>query len=972
MGVVRSLALAALGLCLVLPAQAGMRRHEAIGVALFESPQVDPIALSFDGTLVYVAETTANRVSVFSADTHMRVATIQVGSDPAALALRPVGGELWVSNHVSDSVSVIDVQPGSPTQFQVVDTVQDLDAAGRTAFDEPLGIAFSETGQKAFVALSSRNQIAVIDPNARTVTSRINVRAQEPRAIRVRNGLLYVAAFESGNQTQLGLCFEGDCFVDGFDLLPFALNPNLPNFEKDIFAAPAVPDRDLFVYDVATGAEVAAVSGVGTLLYGLAVDGNGRAIVTQTDARNAVNGAHGQSLVALDNRMFTNELATVSCSAGGCGAPSVLDLEGASPTHATAMATPYGVALSTDEQLLAVTLAGSSRLATFDAATLALRDVLDLGTGAEQGQQGPRGVALRTDELGAAIEAWVLNTLEDTISVVDVSNPDAIEEVATLPLLGDPTPAAVRQGRSAFNDAFASTTGTFSCASCHPDANVDQLLWRIGGECFQTGCSGDEPRITMPVRGLANTLPLHWDGTLGDPIGGVDGSVGFEGGTNPPDCDASDADGDDDCFLHLADASLGGVMCDPDPVANPAGCPPGGNLPLDRRQALAAYLESVWYPPARSRPMSDAISTPAAPVPVPNGNGTPSATTANAFTGFQDFFTRQTTQLATQPSTCADSDAGCHTLPLGVVTNSGLGGFEAPTMRGMTDRFVQFSLGITSTLELLENPGVTISAPIQWNATQGFREITTFASAFLIFTAAYNTQPLHTFQMFEEASTGHGGAVARQVMLNARTTGAGLIAATDAQLATLEEADRRGLVNLQGRGTRDGAPFAVSFRSDDTYQNGNGSVSLTRAQLVAEAQAGTLGLALTGWLRSGWGGANGRQPLLAPVGTGSNNVTGDPPLPVIPATAPSDPPAFDLVGRDVRSSAVVFLDGAPAAGATLSCSAGTSGDFCTDGIVSVDLPSKPANGLHLLQVLNPTGPISNELPFCVGAGTGCR
>ena len=40
--------------------------------------------------------------------------------------------------------------------------------------------------------------------------------------------------------------------------------------------------------------------------------------VTQTDARNAANGDHGQGLVDLDNRIFLTRIAGVSCSLGGC------------------------------------------------------------------------------------------------------------------------------------------------------------------------------------------------------------------------------------------------------------------------------------------------------------------------------------------------------------------------------------------------------------------------------------------------------------------------------------------------------------------------------------------------------------------------------------------------------------------------------------------------------------------------------
>jgi hypothetical protein len=511
-------------------------------------------------------------------------------------------------------------------------------------------------------------------------------------------------------------------------------------------------------------------------------------------------------------------------------------------------------------------------------------------------------------------------------------------------------------------------------------------LWRIGGRCFLTGCgTEDEIRSTMPVRGLKNTLPLHWDGTLGDPFGGGNGSVGFNG-TGGTDCTLGDADGDHDCFADLVNGSLSGVMCD-----QSGTCPPGGNkLSLQERDDLATYLAAVSYPPPRSRRPDDTLSTPTTPIIVANGDGTPSAFTASASRGFSRFFVNVGGAVA-DPDTCADSTAGCHTLPLGASTNSStLAGFDVPTMRGMTDRFLQFSLGPTGPVEMQAQASVNttitlqgipftvnaMEAPIQWNAANGYREITTFGTAFLLFQIAYGTRPIDIFQMFEEASTGYSGAIGRQVELNTRTTTSGIaLLETDTLLAALELADTRGLANLRVVGSRNFGsgllPATFSFRSDGTYKNNEETVSLTRAQLVAEAQAGTSILTATAALRSGLQvpGIGVPQPLLG-IGTGLG-VTGDPPLPNFVSGGASDPPAFTAVGTDVRTNAVLFVDGAPATG-TITCSAGITGSFCNNGNVSIDLAATPAVGLHLVQVLNPTGPLSNELPLCVGTQIQCR
>jgi YVTN family beta-propeller protein len=943
--------------------------HEPVGFQLFASPQANPVALSPDGSMLFVAATTSNQVVVVDTSSNTVVIDIEVGIEPVGLGVRPDGLEVWVSNHVSDSVSVIDNDPTSGTYLEVIDTVQDLGPDGETLFDEPVGIAFASNA-KAYVALSSRNQIAVVDVASRSVTGHIDVHAQEPRAITVRNGLLYVPSFESMNQTELSLCsgFTGtggvgdQCSLGLTDLVNFATNPNLPGAVKNIVVDPQVPDRDLFVYDTVTDTEVDAVSGLGTLLYGIAVDSTGRAFISQTEARNAVNGDEGQNLVDLDNRIFLNQVSTTSCNAGGCGAASIFELEPlppGQPALSDALATPYGIAVSGDDSTLVGTAAGTSRVFTLDPGTGAVQDILDLGSGADAGQQIPRGVALLSDGSGAPQTAYVLNTLENTVSVVDVSNPAALSETTEIPVGSDKTPDAVRRGRIAFNNAFASDTGTFSCASCHPDGNTDQLLWRIGGACTFGGCTGDdEPRTTMPVRGLRNTLPLHWDGTLGDPFGGGNGEVG-SGGAGGTDCALGDADGDHDCFVDLVLASLSGVMCD-----QTGACPPGGNqLSAQERDDMAFFLASVSYPPARSRRPDDGL-------------------TAGAVAGFSDFFTDQG-GAANDPNTCADSDAGCHELPLTGGTNSAtLNGFDIPTMRGMTDRFIQFSIGPTGTEEILTlaNAGFNflivadpLEPSIQWDPNVGYREETTFGAAFLLFQPAYNVRPLDIFQMFEEASTGFSGATGRQVTLNTATTGGGALADTEAILDQLELADQRGLVNLRARGRRDtGGGFAnvlLSYRAGTgDYRNQNDTLTLTRADLIAEAQAGTLVATLTGALPRNFGSEDYRQPLLAPDGPGAGP-TGDPGLPMDPG--PGAP--MDLTGIDVRSDAQILVDGVPAGG-TIACLAGGSfTPYCDSQLVRITLDATPSgNGLHVVQIQNPSAPQSNELPVCVGAAGGCQ
>ena len=1012
------------------PAHAGRRRgppvpvtHEAVGRQTWTSPQSNPVAVSPDGTWVAVAATTSNEVQIFST-AGVLATTTPVGMEPVSVVFKSDGSELWVSNHVSDSVSVIDMDTGSASFLRVVETIQDVDADGATLFDEPVGIAFKGDGSQAYVTLSSRDAVAIVDTSTYEVTGRLHVSAQDPRALVVARAgpspsdpeLLIVASFESGNRSQLSACEDladdSHCTLDLNDLLDFAIqNPNLPGHVKDIVFDDEMPDRDLFVWDTSTLADGAApdqtVSGVGTLLYGLAVDGDGVAWVTQTDARNVANGADGMNLVEMDNRIFLNRITRVSCAGGACGAPSFIDLEpfmeldqpAASPQQPAAgdaLATPYGIAV-TGDGILVISAAASSRIATVDPDTGAVLARLDVGA-------IPRGVAL-LDNGDGTHTAYVVNTLGNSLSLVTVGTPGtgggALAHVTDATVGHDPTPGDVRLGNIAFNDANASTSGTFACASCHPDGNVDQLIWRIGGAMLCTGpndppgCETDEPRTTMPVRGLRDTLPLHWDGTLGDPFGGGNGAL--PGSSSAASCDGSDPQA---CFRHLVEGSLSGVMCDQtggcpscDTSQNPPVCPGGALLGNSERTDMAIFLESVSYPPARSRRASDQIS-PA------------------ARNGFEDFFmdnvngvfgTPVSNLLANDPETCADSTAGCHEFPQGTATNSvTLGDFDAPTMRGMTDRFLQFSLGLTHTEEMLVgmNDGFDVSAfaglppgsafslsqPFGiWTTDVGPQETFTFGVAYSLFDLVYGGSALSIFQMFEEASTGHSGALGRQVTLNTVTSAACIPAGTGAcpleeVLAALEAADGRGTLNLRGNGLRLGANLTISYEpeTDATAPYKVGSLRRSRAGLVSEAQTGTLLATLTGHLRAGVTEST-PQPLLSvrgancgtPAGAGTTRPTGsstvDPALPRLTGSATT---ISILETKYVTTVDQVFVDGAPWPGASITSVTAGGATTCADTFAPdatvVNLGSQPLGGTHLLQIRS-GGLLSNELPFCVTA-----
>src|SRR5262245_47949936 len=127
--------------------------------ATFESGLVRPLALSPDGTHLYAVNTPDDRLEIFDATggTLTHVGSVPVGLEPVAVAAR-TNGEVWVVNHLSDSVSIVDVAATPP---RVVRTL--------LVGDEPRDIVFAGTGgNRAFITTAHRGQNRPGDPQLTT------------------------------------------------------------------------------------------------------------------------------------------------------------------------------------------------------------------------------------------------------------------------------------------------------------------------------------------------------------------------------------------------------------------------------------------------------------------------------------------------------------------------------------------------------------------------------------------------------------------------------------------------------------------------------------------------------------------------------------------------------------------------------------------------------------------------------------
>ena len=89
--------------------------------ANFESGHVRPLALSPGGDRLFALNTPDNRLAIYTigASGLSLAAEVPVGLEPVAAAARTnLAGqtEVWVVNHLSDSVSVVEIDPSDVTR----------------------------------------------------------------------------------------------------------------------------------------------------------------------------------------------------------------------------------------------------------------------------------------------------------------------------------------------------------------------------------------------------------------------------------------------------------------------------------------------------------------------------------------------------------------------------------------------------------------------------------------------------------------------------------------------------------------------------------------------------------------------------------------------------------------------------------------------------------------------------------------
>jgi len=537
-------------------------------VAVFETGPVRPLALSSDGQRLYVVNAPAGCLEIYAVenDALRMVSSVSVGLEPVAVAERTVN-EIWVVNHLSDSVSVVrlDGTPRVLRTLQVGDEPRDIVFAGNNRERAFITAAHRGQNRPGFTSASlitpgtGRADVWVFDAtqldeslNGKPVTV-LTLPADVPRALAVSNDgrTVYAAAFMSGNRTTAlhpqALNTPKPGISTSADGLQAPLTGLIVRYDGSAWRDEArtdwssrvkftLTDEDVFAVDAtaATPAITARFAGVGTTLFNMAVNpADGRLFVSNTEAINEVRfeGAGRRGNSSVRGRFVESRISVITPSSGAVAAVHLnrhVDFNlppGASlpaAEKARSLAQPTALVFSPNGETLFTAAFGSAKVAAVPSAALVSGGFTPDATRHIEVPAGPAGLALNA----AGSRLFVYSRIAHAVSVVDVAN----RAVLATRTLFSPESTAVRDGRRFLYDAtLSSANGTVSCASCHVFGDLDHLAWDLGNPDERTQANSNAylplsprttprfhplkgPMTTQTLRGMKNHGPLHWRG----------------------------------------------------------------------------------------------------------------------------------------------------------------------------------------------------------------------------------------------------------------------------------------------------------------------------------------------------------------------------------------------------------------------------------------------------------------------------
>jgi len=514
----------------------------AASFTAFESGQVRPLAISPDGSHLFVVNTPDNRLEIFDVNGGAPVHTgsVAVGMEPVAVAVRS-NTEIWVANYLSDSVSIVDIS-ATPRVTRTL-----------LVGDEPADIVFAGTGgNRAFITTAHRGQNSPYNDasnpgelatpgigradvwvfNASNLGSSlggepltiVTLFGDTPKALTVSpdGNTVYAAVFKSGNQTTVLneeiVCDGGStapsCTPDTGEPLAVGGLPEPSNQTIGGLAQPEVglivkfddtkwvdelnrdwsnmvrfdlPDKDVFAIDANANppVETNAFAQVGTVLFNMAVNPvSGKLYVANTEAINEVRfeGSRSGSDPASTVQGHLHEARiTVIDPATDSVTPRHLNKH----IDYTVSPAPAGVndnSLATPKGMTVTADGKTLFVVAKGSAKIGVFDTTKLENDTFVPDSGNH-IELSAGGPGGLVLDEANNRLYVTTrfdNSISIIDTTTNTEVDHQPL-HNPEPTSVVDGRRFFYDArFTSSNGEAACASCHVEGDKDELAWDLG------------------------------------------------------------------------------------------------------------------------------------------------------------------------------------------------------------------------------------------------------------------------------------------------------------------------------------------------------------------------------------------------------------------------------------------------------------------------------------------------------------
>ncbi len=441
-----------------------------------------------------------NSVSGFDAVTLTRIAEINVGTSPRALAFAP-NGRLWVVNTESGTISIINT-----STFAVASTVT-LARGSR-----PFGLVFHTGTARAWLALEGTNRILRLSITNGSTSATINL-TSPPRhlSISADGGRLYASRFISPpvpgeNTATPNLTGKGGEIT--------VISTGTLSVEKTILLAPSTAadtetsSRGLPNY---LGAAVISPDGLSAWVPSK-LDNIQRGIFRDNKPLN-----HENTVRAIVSRL---DLVTQAEHL-----PSRIDIDNAGMPSAAAF-DPWGMYVFT-------ALEASRDVAILDA--WSRTEVLRFPAG-----RAPQGLVTSPDGLRLFAHNFMDRTItvHNIASIIQGGNTAPVTTATLNCITTEKLTATVLNGKRLFYDAKDPRLALqeyMSCATCHNDGGHDGRVWDLTG-------FGEGLRNTITLKGHGAHGLLHWSANFDEvqdfenQIRGLAGGTGLitTGTPNPP------------------------------------------------------------------------------------------------------------------------------------------------------------------------------------------------------------------------------------------------------------------------------------------------------------------------------------------------------------------------------------------------------------------------------------------------------